>query len=220
MAERTIAIPNSTQIQTCPECAGNKYVRCKACQGSGLVDKVRKVSNPDQTTGNEPVSSFCPTCRGSTRQQCPRCSGAGSLVEEQVFRWSRRAKVFENTDDIEDLPGLALRKRDAVFAGPIDPYEGRWHSVAPLAELLRAAIKEAGDDTRIIAAELKIQGVPITEMDVLLEEKPRRLYLLGFDKVLIGDWSLLNPERIVLAAVGLILALLFVLALILPRITG
>jgi eukaryotic-like serine/threonine-protein kinase len=219
--ERTESVPNSTQIQTCTECAGNKYVRCKACQGSGLVDQVRKISNPDQTTGKEPVASFCPSCHGSTKQQCPRCSGAGNLVEEQVFRWSRWVKIFENSDDIEDLPGLALQKRrKEVFSGPIDPYEGRWHSVAPLAELLRAVIKEAGDDTRIVAAELKIEGVPITEMDFLLDEKAHRLYLVGADKELIGDWSMLNPERIILAVVGIILALLFALALLLPQIVG
>ena len=78
----------------------------------------------------------------------------------------------------------------------INPFEGRWHSVAPLAELLRAAIDEAGEGTRLIAAELKIQGATLTEMDFLLDEKPQRLYLVGFDNELVGDWALLNPERL------------------------
>ncbi|RRR75689.1 MAG: protein kinase [Candidatus Viridilinea halotolerans] len=214
--ERTEPLPNSIQMENCSECRGNKYITCKDCQGTGLVSQVRKVSNPDLTTGKEAVPGFCPTCRGSLRQQCPRCKGAGGVVEEQFFRWSRRAKIFENTDDVDDLPALALKKRrQDVFSGPIDPYEGRWHSVAPVAELLRTAIQEAGKDTRIIAAQLHIQGVPITEMDVLLDEKPHRLYLVGFDKQLTGDWSLLNSERVVLAVLVALLALLLILALVL-----
>ena len=137
------------------------------------------------------------------------------MVEELAFTWSRRAKVFENTDDIDDLPQLALKKRlEPVFSGPINPYEGRWHSVAPLAELLRAAIAEAGDDTRMLTSELKIQGATITEMDFLLDEKSQRLYLVGFDNELVGDWSLLNPERLVLAAVVAILAALAIAAIL------
>lgn len=214
--ERSELLPNSIQLDNCPECMGDKYVRCKDCKGSGLLEQERKISNPDRTTGKESVPSICPTCVGSSKQQCPRCQGTGGIVTEQIFRWSRRAKIFENTDDIDDLPALALKKRrQAVFAGPIDPYEGRWHSVAPVAELLRTAIQEAGKDTRIVASELHIEAVPITEMDVLLDEKPHRLYIVGFDKALIGDWSLLNSERVMLAAIVAILALLLVLALIL-----
>ncbi|PDW02372.1 protein kinase domain-containing protein [Candidatus Viridilinea mediisalina] len=216
LEERTEVLPNSIQVNNCPECMGAKYVRCKDCKGSGLLEQERKVSNPDRTTGKESVPSICPTCVGSSKQQCPQCKGTGGIAEEQVFRWSRRAKIFENSDDIDDLPALALKKRrQPVFSGTIDPYEGRWHSVAPVAELLRTVIQEAGKDTRIVAAELNIEGVPITEMDVLLDEKPHRLYIVGFDKEWIGDWSLLNSERVILAVIVVILALLFVLALIL-----
>ncbi|NTV64963.1 MAG: hypothetical protein HGA65_15745, partial [Oscillochloris sp.] len=33
------------------------------------------------------------------------------------------------------------------------------------------------------------------------------LYVVGFDNQIIGDWSLLNPERIALVAVALVLLL-------------
>lgn len=210
-----LTLPNSTRVITCPECSGASTVPCKECKGSGTIEKVRKVSGPNNTTSNETITSACPACQGYGKQKCLVCEGAGNLVEEQVFTWSRRAKVFENTDDIEDLPELALRRRlEPVFAETINPYEGRWHSVAPLAELLRAAIAEAGEDTRLLTAELKIQGATITEMDFLLDEKPQRLYLVGFDSELIGDWSLLNIERVVLAGVAGVLAVLAIVALI------
>lgn len=211
-----IAVPHSVRVLTCPECSGSSSIICKVCKGQGTIEKVSKVSGPDNTTTSETLTTQCTVCRGYGKQPCAKCAGTGNLVEEQVFTWSRRAKVFENTDDIEDLPQLAIRRRlEPVFSGPINPYEGRWHSVAPLAELLRAAIAEAGDDTRMLTSELKIQGAPITEMDVLLDEKPRRLYLVGFDNELIGDWSLLNPERLVLAAVVAVLALIALVAVVL-----
>jgi len=198
-----LALPSSARVITCPECAGAAAVPCKECKGSGTVEKVRKVSGPNNTTSNETITSACPACQGYGKQQCVRCEGAGNLVEEQVFSWSRRAKLFENTDDIEDLPQLAIKRRlEPVYAETINPYEGRWHSVAPLGELLRTAIAEAGDDTRLLVAELKIQGATITEMDFLLDEKPQRLYFVGFDNELIGDWSLLNLERMAVAALG------------------
>jgi serine/threonine protein kinase len=209
-----IAVPSSARVLTCPECSGASVVLCKVCKGKGTVEKVSKVSNPDNKTTSETLTAPCTACRGYGKQQCPKCKGSGNLVEELAFTWSRRAKLFNNTDDIDELPQLALKNRlEPVFSGAINPYEGRWHSVAPLAELLRAAIAEAGDDTRMLTSELKIQGATITEMDYLLDEKPQRLYLVGFDSELVGDWALLNPERLVLAAVGALLALIAIVAL-------
>jgi serine/threonine protein kinase len=208
-----IAVPNSARILTCPECSGAAVVLCSVCKGKGTVEKVSKVSNPDNKTTAETLTAPCQACRGYGKQQCPKCKGSGNLVEELAFSWSRRAKLFENTDDIEDLPRLAIQKRlEPVFSGPINPYEGRWHSVAPLAELLRTAIEEAGEGTRMLTSELKIQGATITEMDYVLDEKPQRLYLVGFDSELIGDWALLNSERLILAAAVAVLALIAVAA--------
>lgn len=215
VAPQAVALPSSTRILSCPECSGASVVLCKDCKGTGTIEKVRKVSAPDNSTVNETLTTPCAACRGYGKQQCQKCQGTGNLVEEQVFTWSRRAKLFENTDDIDDLPQLAIKRRlEPVFAGPINPYEGRWHSVAPLAELLRAAIAEAGDDTRLNAAELKIQGATITEMDYLLDEKPQRLYLVGYDNELVGDWALLNPERLLVAGLVAALALIALIAII------
>lgn len=216
VAPQEVPLPHSTRVISCPECAGATVVLCKECKGAGTVEQMRKVSTPDNSTVSEALASRCGACHGYGKQQCPRCQGAGNLVEEQVFTWARSARLFENTDDIDDLPQIAIKRRlEPVFAGAINPYEGRWHSVAPLAELLRAAIAEAGDDTRLTAAELKIQGATITEMDFLLDEKPQRLYLVGFDNELIGDWSLLNPERLLVAGLALALALIALAAILL-----
>lgn len=215
-----LVLPNSTMVMNCPECGGEKTVVCRQCMGKGTIERVRKVRNPDNSVAQEMITEACPACRGYGKQTCKTCEGSGSMVEEQVFTWSRRDKLWQNTDDIEGLPTLALSKRaEPVYNGPIDPFEGRWHSVAPLTELLRAAINDGSGDMRVAAAELSIRGVPITEVDYQLNDQPRRLSFIGHDNELIGDWTLLNKERIALALLGgvALLALLVAALLFLVR---
>ncbi|WP_129631409.1 protein kinase domain-containing protein [Candidatus Oscillochloris fontis] len=216
VAAKIIPLPNSISIISCTACGGAGEQPCKVCQGKGTVNKVRKVSHPDRSVTEESVTSECPSCRGYPNQKCPACEGTGNQAKEQVFTYARRAKEWQNSDDIEDLPQLAVKKRiESVYSARIDPYAGQWYSVAPLADMLKKAVEDAGDDTRLIAAELKIRGTTITEMDFLLEEKPQRIYLVGFDNELFGDWSLFNPERMALAGLAAFLTLLFVIVLIL-----
>jgi eukaryotic-like serine/threonine-protein kinase len=210
-----LVLPNSIQLRTCPECQGARELVCPNCSGQGTVQRERKVRNPDGSRSSELITGECHICRGYGKQPCPTCAGSGSLLEEQVFRWSRRARLWQNTDDLDDLPAAALEQRaERIHGGDIQVYEGTWHSVAPLSELLRTAINDAGEDTRLVAAELSIRGVPITEFDYALNDKPGRLYLIGFDNQLYGDWSLFNPERIALVAIAVALALIALIALL------
>ncbi|MGQ9927129.1 MAG: protein kinase domain-containing protein [Chloroflexaceae bacterium] len=212
---RELSLPGSERIFTCTECLGAGKVFCATCKGQGTVEKVSRVSNRDRSRSPEILLVECPTCRGYGRQDCPKCEGAGNLVEELVFTWSRRAMLFENSDDVDDLPRLAIHKcLEPVFEGPIDPYKGPWYSVAPLAELLREVIKAAGDATRIVHAELTVRGAPITEVDYLLDDQPHQLHLVGFEPQLFGDWSLYNHERIALVVVVAIVAMLTILAFV------
>jgi hypothetical protein len=211
-----LVLPNSTYIFACPTCGSTGQITCQKCGGTGLVEQPRKVSNPDHSTGEETISETCTTCHGYGRVKCEACAGMGELVEEAVFSWSRRARLWQNTDDIEDLPHRALREHTRpVCATPIDLYQGHWHSVAPLDELLRAAVKDIKDgDTRIVAAELRISGVPMTEVDYKLNERSERLYLIGEDSEVVGNWTLFNPERIALVVgSGVIMAVLVLVVL-------
>jgi eukaryotic-like serine/threonine-protein kinase len=210
-----MVLPNSTRVLACPDCASAGSLPCKECKGSGTVERPNKVTGPDNTTKEERLVVNCPTCRGYGKTKCARCEGTGHLVEEQVFSWSRRAKLWQSTDDYDDLPKLAIQKRlEAIHESKIDPYEGRWHSVAPIASVLRTAIGEVGEQARIIAAELKISGAPITEVDYSLDDKPHQFHMIGFDNEIIGDWALINPERLALAAVGALVALVVIIYLV------
>lgn len=207
-----VLIPNSTHIFTCTTCGGAAEVVCTTCKGTGMVERTRKVRNPDNSITQEAIPEQCPTCRSYGKQQCPTCKGTGNLVEELVFTWSRHARLWQNTDDLEDLPRLALEQRsETICRVPIQPYEGHWHSVAPLDELLQAAIAVIPDsNTRLVAAELQIRGTPMTEIDYTLHDQSQRLYLLGYDNEVIGGWELLNPERIALVALGGIIVMALV----------
>lgn len=202
-----VLIPNSTSIFTCTTCGGAAEIVCTTCKGTGMVERMRKVRNPDNTTTQEAIPEQCPTCRSYGKQQCPTCKGTGNLVEEACFTWSRQARLWQNTDDLEDLPRLVLEQRaETICRAPINPYEGHWHSVAPLDDLLQASIDAIPDtNTRLIAAELQIRGVPVTEVDYQLHDQAQRLYLIGYDNEVIGGWELFNLERIALAAIGAVM---------------
>jgi serine/threonine protein kinase len=207
--------PNSKRVVSCDECQGRSTVVCATCQGKGTVERSRKVRNPDNRVSNEKLPEVCPTCHGYRYLPCPVCEEKGSLVEELFFSFARHVVSGTNTDDIEGLPMKPLLQRqfEPVYQGSINPYEGRWHSVAPLANLLRKAIAAVEDeDTRVIAAELTIHGVPMTEVDYRLSEtgNPHRLYFVGFKNEMVGRWNMLNYERLILTLVGLVVVLVAV----------
>ncbi len=207
-----LILPNSTMVITCPECEGNAELICPRCEGAGMLPRERKVRHPDGSVDTEVISEQCPTCRTYGRVRCERCAGNGNLIEEATFIWSRRAMEFLNhDDDAEDdlLQPLVLQEHLIdVCSTPINVYGGHWHSVPPLDAMLRQAVSEIKDEqTRLIAAELTIKATPVTEVNYKLNDKDDTLYLIGMEHAVLGSWSLLNPERIALVVVGVLLVL-------------
>lgn len=200
----------SRRLLHCPECNGTGKVLCNTCKGKGAIERTRKVLGADKQPQTEVVSEVCATCHGYREQRCPACEGSGKLLEEHAFTWARRAYLWKNTDDLEGLPQRSLSQRlEQVHATPIDPFESHWYSVAPLAEMVQEAINSAGDNTRLIATELTIRGVPVTDVDYTLNEKPQTLHIVGFDNDVVGGWTMYNPERIgiIVAAATVVLVL-------------
>ncbi len=211
-----IVIPGSQRVVGCPECNGAGRIHCRTCNGSGTVIRPRKVKEPDGRMQNQPLSEECPTCRGYGHEECERCEGTGQLLEEKVFDWSRRARAYFNEDDLSGLHKPTLQaKALKVFDGPISLREGHWYQVAPLKEIIEEAQRSCGDDTRIIAAELTIRGVPVTEVDYRFRDQPRTLAFIGFDNTLKGDSTLYDVERLVLYVIILIMALILAAILVL-----
>lgn len=207
----TMVIPGSQRIIACSECNGAARIPCRTCAGDGTITRTRKVKDADGSSRTEQFQEECPTCRGYGRESCARCEGTGQLLEEKSFAWSRHARAYFNEDDISGLHRPTLQtKMQQVFDGPVDLREGRWYQVAPLKEMFEEALRGGGADTRAIAAELTIRGVPVTEVDYRFRDKPRTLAFIGFDHTLKGDSTLYDIERIALYAIILLMAVILI----------
>jgi hypothetical protein len=207
-APEPIVVPGSQRVIACTECKGATQVLCKTCGGKGTTERTRRVRESDGTVRNETFQENCPHCRGYGKQPCPLCEGSGQLLEEKMFTWSRHGMVHSNADDLSGLHKLTIQTQaQPVFEGRIDPYEARWHQIAPLQELIETAIRAAGADSRLITAELAIQGVPVTEVDYQYKNKPHTLTLIGFNNEVRGDSTLFDMERLALYIAIAVLAL-------------
>ena len=214
VAPQEIVLPQSDKSVQCPRCQGETRVSCGRCAGRGTMEVKRTVRTPSGTHSRVEVVD-CPECGGAALIACDRCDGTGGLMEQKVFLFSRRGRLWQNTDDLEGLPQRIIEGRSVpVFRSDVDVHDPVWHAVQPLHELFAEAAKIEQDDTRIVATELTIRGTPVTEVDYTLRGKARTLAVIGFDDNVRGDLSLLDTERIMLAAlVTVIIVLTIVLYL-------
>ncbi|MBA3946986.1 MAG: protein kinase [Herpetosiphonaceae bacterium] len=208
VAPSEVAIPNSEKSSVCPRCHGETRVTCGRCQGRGTVDVKRTVSTSTGTHTEVEVVD-CPECKGAALLTCDRCDGTGGLMEQKLFTFSRRGRLWQNSDDLEGLPQRAIESRsEQVFVGMIDVHDPVWHAAQPLHELFSEATKLERDDTRIVEAELIIRATPVTEVDYTLRGKPRTLAIMGFDSGIRGDLSLLDTERLLMIAAVVVIVIL------------
>lgn len=215
VAPEPIVVPGSERVVPCTVCNGATQVPCKTCGGKGVIERTRRNRASDGEVREEKFQEDCPTCRGYGKQTCAKCEGTGQMREEKVFTWSRHGRMYLNEDDIAGLHKLTIEsqaREHQVFQGRIDVYESRWYQVAPLKELMEEVIRGGGPNARLIAAELTIRGVPVTEVDYRYRDKPRTLALIGFKDEVRGDLLLYDVERIALYSLiaFLIVALLIV----------
>jgi hypothetical protein len=124
--------------------------------------------------------------------------------------------LHSNEDDLSGLHRLTIQAQaQQVFQDRIDPYEPRWSQIAPLQELIEAAIKAGGPDSRLLTAELTIRGAPVTEVDYQYKGKPHTLTLTGFNNEVRGDSTLFDTERALLYALSAVLALVVLIGVVL-----
>jgi eukaryotic-like serine/threonine-protein kinase len=215
-AAETMVIPGSQRIVPCAECNGSTKLPCKTCSGKGTITRTQKVNDADGSTRSETFQENCPSCRGYGKQECTRCEGTGTLMEEKYFSWSRHGRAYFNEDDVSGLHRLTIQsKAQQVYSSRIDPREGRWYQVAPLKELLEEALRGGGADARLLAAELIIKGVPVTEVDYRYRDKQHTMQLIGFDNTVRGDTSLYDMERIYLYGVIALMAIILIAVIVL-----
>lgn len=207
---REVVLPNSDRSMQCPRCRGEKRIACTRCAGRGTLE-VRRTVKTATGSHSEVQVVDCPECGGNAQVTCERCDGAGGLMEQKIFMFSRRGRLWQNTDDLEGLPQRTIESRsEQVFVDTVDVHDPVWHAVQPLHELFEEAAKLERDDTRIVASELTIRATPVTEVDYTLRGKPRTLAIIGFDHNVRGDLSLWDIERIMLVALIAVLVVVLV----------
>ncbi len=213
-----IVVPHSERSLVCPACSGQGQLQCPNCDGAGTLEIKRTIKSGGRTQVDV-QSVDCPDCGGEGHSVCDECDGAGRLLEQGVFEFSRRGRLWQNTDDIEGLPQKVLEQRsEPIFSGEIDTDDPVWQTVPALQELLAEATADADeDDTRIVVCDLIIRGVPVTEVDYTYRDKPHTLAIVGFDEQVEGDITLVDTQRIalwVVTALCLILAAVVVYLLV------
>lgn len=173
---------SATYIDSCETCRSTAEVICAGCRGTGVIEHARWIRYYDGTTSASTCREPCPACHTHGRLRCIRCQGVGQLIYEQTFTWSRRGRIYFNEDDLSGLQlRTVTRHAQQVFRSAIDPNDPRWRATAPLQELLAAAVSGGGPDSRPVAADLIIRGVPITEVDYVSDKRLRSLTLIGFE---------------------------------------
>jgi len=176
---------STAYIGTCEACRGTTEQICSVCAGKGVIEHARWMAYHDGTTSAVTCRAPCPACHTHGRLRCVRCQGVGQLRYEQTFTWSRRGRIYFNEDDLSGIPRrIVARYAQRVFRGAIDLYDPRWYEHAPLQELFTAAVVGGGPDSRPVAAEFIISGVPITEVDYVAGSRLRSITLIGFDNEL------------------------------------
>ncbi len=176
---------NTAYVSTCETCRGTTEQICSACAGKGVIEQARWMAYHDGTTSAVTCRAPCLTCHTHGRLRCVRCQGAGQLRYEQTFTWSRRGRIYFNEDDLSGLPRrIVARHAQRVFRDAIDLYDPRCYENAPLQELFTAAVGGGGPDSRPVAAEFIISGVPITEVAYVAGRRLRSITLIGFDNEL------------------------------------
>ncbi len=207
--ETEIVVPHSERSLVCRACAGQGQIRCPNCEGAGSLEIKRTIKSGGRTQV-EVQTVDCPDCQGEAHSVCDECDGAGRLLEQSVFQFSRRGRLWQNTDDIEGLPQKMLEQRsETIFQGEIDPSDPAWQSVPALQELLAEAMADADEeDTQLVVCELTIRGVPVTEVDYVYSDKPHTLAIVGFDEEVQGDMTLVDTGRVALLALAILCVVL------------
>lgn len=238
--------------EICPQCKGsrrilqNRTISTGAAAGNGgsiheqdTVVRMREEAGAAVAVA-APVEVRqslipCPTCNGAGALPCVQCQGIGRLVQRKVFNWRREALQRKSHDDVPNLNERALREEIAPTTVYVERGPGlkrEWAAVPGLRRLIADVERQAGADTRVVMAEVTIQMIPYTAVqldlghqDVVVEDDspgPTRrtndeiytVHIVGFENRLhIGNWAIDSNRRLLIY--GLLMLGIVVLILLL-----
>ena len=194
---------------TCDDCDGSG--RCKQCGGQGVV-------TCDHCDG----SGQCPTCNGHGRITCHRCQGTGYYQQYVGYKCKGVTKTFRFCgsrnikDAIEEAVGTVLYN-DAYKQWinedtlEFDKTEEAMDTAIRCDEPLFSEFESAygqfsaehhpnSDEDRPYNKAIRIQEIPVTRVEYVVDDNPYVLYIMGINSVVAFDKM---PKKIEALRAGL-----------------
>lgn len=208
----TVDIPHSEHIETCGTCNGRGQVTCTWCHGSGrtlcsfcggtgfrsetVFDTRRDASGNMVTTPRivqRGCTCFggrvtCTSCMGRGLKRCTSCAGSGQVktFDQVVVRFlgSTKSEVLDVTPVPDEwfrrLSGEVLVEEKAQQIDLVP-------TVSPEVDTCARELLERSHDVdergaRILLQHLRIERVPITEVQYTYAGVEHKLWISGYEK--------------------------------------
>ncbi|SRR5579884_1087995 len=197
---------------SCSACDGNGHTHCTSCDGFG---------NCGQCSGTG--KARCTRCSDGT-ETCGRCSGAGQLKFSDVVK----VEAFNiNQAAIDDTAGLPEKRLYAASGTEVFKRSAPYFDPRPLAptcvpemvERLQAATATAlKTGAAIMYQQFTITALPVTRITYRYASLPSKaLWIYGNDSRVHAPGAPRERSRMLMLAVGLLLALGIILMALLHR---
>lgn len=216
--EGTALVRGSAHVVACPSCIQG-LVPCATCGGTRRVKAAAPPTEAAEAVVATPAEVLvpCSACAGRGGTRCERCSGCGRLLQEQAFRWTRRAELLDDDDAGDEADERWFRARcqpTEIYREQVaGSFPADWSLVPGLAELVEEARELAPPSSRVALCEASVAFVPATDVLFALADGRRpnavdsaaadegdlhRVTIYGFDNVIPNDWRFLNWDRALL----------------------
>jgi hypothetical protein len=246
--DERVSVPHTDRVERCPKCAGEGRVVCSACGGQGqkacpqcggsgirheqAMDMQRDANgNMVQVPrtfevrcacGNGRVR--CDACAGLGLRTCADCAGTGRIKTFEQLLVRFKATLSDKLLDVTPVPDHWFRKLTGevvvnVKSNQVDRFDPVSADVDRKAsELLARSHDVHPDQARVILQSLRIDRIPLNEMDYKYAGVDRKLWICGQEHQIYAPQAPWNRTLFtfltgaaVLAAVGLIVGVVYLL---------
>jgi|GEM_PF-3267581 len=211
----------------CSQCNGQGQSTCPRCGGRGIIERTVMEPGGRDAQGN-PTSVTrmvqqrcscagglvrCTACMGNGRQTCSRCSGSGKTksFEQLIVRF--QAATQGEILDVTPVPDkwLGSLTGDPVVdlkAPRIDSAQSITPEVdSKLHELLAQSHAINTGEARILLQTLRVERVPLVEMDYKYAGVERKLWICGQQQEVYAPKAPWRRQRVLMVALGITLAI-------------
>ncbi|MBI2824370.1 MAG: hypothetical protein HYX69_06750 [Planctomycetia bacterium] len=232
-----VPVPHTERVELCSQCAGEGRVvcptchgrgqkACPQCNGSGIRHEQVTATERDASGNTRQVSRFvqvrcacgdgqvrCNACSGLGVQTCSQCTGTGRMKVFEQVAVHFKPVVLDELLDVTPVPDRWFRQLSGdTLVNEKSSRVDRFDPVAPdvdrkAGELLTRSHGVDGAQSRIILQTLKVDRVPLNELDYKYAGVERKLWICGQENQIYAPKAPWNRSLFtVLTGVGLLAA--------------